>query len=198
MARLNYTEGLYKVTHFTHSFWGQMLRVDFIMHFAITIFIVLHFTYRQQVWLIPNQREWGTVSKHHRAIKDISQRVGQQLRGGSAASMGPGGLVSNQSGFDVYWQHMGLSWETCISFVFNEAVRLAWPPLPSPSLGQTTFWDLLTAAHQQQLQVGVSERAGKGFGNGIKITGITMITILITITRYARIWFTWRHSWMWN
>lgn len=148
MARLNYTEGLYKVTYFTHSFWGQMLRVDFIMHSAITIFIVLHFTYRQQVWLIPNQREWGTVSKHHRAIKDISQRVGQQLRGGSAASMGPGGLVSNQSGFDVYWQHMGLSWETCISFVFNEAVRLAWPPLPSPSLGQTTFWDLLTAAHQ--------------------------------------------------
>lgn len=187
MARINYTEGLYKVMHFTHSFWVLLWRKGarccvwisscILQSLCIVIFIVLHFTYRQQVWLIPNQREWGTVSKHHRAIKDISERVGQQLRGGSAGSMGPGGLVSNQSGFDVYWQHMGLS---------------------SPSLGQTTFWDLLTAAHQQQLQVGVSERAGKGFGNGIKITGITMITILIIITRYARIWFTWRHSWMWN
>lgn len=35
-------------------------------------------------------------------IKGILEQVGQQLRGGSAASMGPGGLVSNQSGFDVY------------------------------------------------------------------------------------------------
>lgn len=36
------------------------------------------------------------------ASRTFLERVGQQLRGGSAASMGPGGLVSNQSGFDVY------------------------------------------------------------------------------------------------
>lgn len=46
--------------------------------------------------------EWGSDNEQHRDIKDMLERVGQQLRGGSAASIGPGGLASNQSGFDVY------------------------------------------------------------------------------------------------
>lgn len=49
-----------------------------------------------------NRGVWGSDSERHKGIKDISERVGQQLRGGSAASMGLGGLASNQSGFDVY------------------------------------------------------------------------------------------------
>lgn len=32
----------------------------------------------------------------------VSSRTFQGVRGGSAASIGPGGLVSNHSGFDVY------------------------------------------------------------------------------------------------
>lgn len=52
--------------------------------------------------MIANRGEWGSDSERHKDIKDILERVGQQLCGGSAASMGPGGLASNQSGFDVY------------------------------------------------------------------------------------------------
>ena len=36
------------------------------------------------------------------ASRTFQSELGSSCVGGSAASMGPGGLVSNQSGFDVY------------------------------------------------------------------------------------------------
>lgn len=44
----------------------------------------------------------GSDGKRHKGIKDFAAQDGQQLRGGSVASMGPEGLASNQSGFDLY------------------------------------------------------------------------------------------------
>lgn len=52
--------------------------------------------------MISNLRVWGSDGERHKGIKDISERFGQQLCGGLAASMRLGGLASNQSGFDVY------------------------------------------------------------------------------------------------
>lgn len=94
------------------------------------IFSVLQLTYRQLIWVISNHGEWSSDSECHEGIKDISEWVGQQLCGGSAASMGPGGLVSNQSGFDVYWQHIGLNWT-----VFHlYSMKLCFLPGSSPML----------------------------------------------------------------
>lgn len=55
---------------------------------------------------------------------------------------------------------MGLSCENCISFVCNEAVLLAWPPLPVLWICQN--WNLLTTAHHQLLQVCDSSGEGEG------------------------------------
>lgn len=180
---------------------GHILQLDYVLHSAnlheICIFFILSITYRQRVWVIANRREWGSDSERHRDIKDISERVGQQLHGGSAASIGPGGLASNQSGFDVYWQRTGLNWENCISFVFNEAVLLSWPPLPALWIWQN--WNLLTAVQHYQLQVGDSSGKGEGFVGRPWFTGIIITSIISSSTTwYACMWFTWRHSGKWN
>lgn len=74
----------------------------YISTYANLLHYVAHFKYRKQVGVISNLRVWGSDRERHKGIKDISERFGQQLCGGSATSMRLGGLASNQSGFDVY------------------------------------------------------------------------------------------------
>lgn len=101
------------------------------------------------------------------------------LFGGSPADLGPVGLVSNRSGFNVYWRDVSLSSENCISFVFNEAVWLA-----RHFLSRRNSAKVKTQTHRRQhpkAEVGDSAWNSLAFGGGLTLIDRNDITINIVI-----------------